>query len=106
MLEFTSNLSEQQLLELINLAGKLFDEADGCARASQWRPAVLLLGGAVEAGVVASAAGLGAAFVATAWCLERERRGAGVWPRKRATTDWTLGQAARVATGAGWLPTV
>jgi hypothetical protein len=94
MPEFTSSLSEHQLVELINLAGKLFDEAERCACAGQWRPAMLLLGGAVEAGIVA-----------TATCLEPELRSAGVWPRNGAPTDWTLGQAARLAIVAGWFPT-
>lgn len=86
-------LSESQLRELIELTSDLFDEAGRCASAGLWRAAVLLLGGAVEA-----------ALIATAASLEPELRRTGAWPSNADPTSWTLGQALQVAKAASWLP--
>jgi hypothetical protein len=87
------SLSEAEFRELVVMADALFDEAERCAGASLWRAAVLLLGGAVEAGLVATLA-----------CFEPELRTQGAWPSKADPTSWTLGQALQVARAAGWLP--
>jgi hypothetical protein len=86
-------LTQEGLHELTELAVDLFAEAERCAEVGFWRPAVLSLGGAVEAGIVATAA-----------CFEPELRQQGVWPAGDDPLDWTLGQATRVAKDAGWFP--
>jgi hypothetical protein len=79
--------------ELVRLAGKLHGEAQRCAVAGCWRAALILVGGALEAGITA-----------TACCLEPELREQGLWPRGDPSR-WSLGQVTKLAVSAGWLPT-
>jgi hypothetical protein len=85
-------LSEGAVSDLVRLAGELHDEARRCASAGCWRAALVLIGSALEAGIVASAC-----------CLEPELRARELWP-SRDPSRWTLGQAVELAIGAGWLP--
>lgn len=84
----------QQVDGLIALAEDLFNEAQRCANAELWRAAILSLGGAVEA-----------AIVATAIRLEARLREQEVWPRTLDPLRWSLGDATQLARNAGWLAT-
>jgi hypothetical protein len=86
------SLDQDMLSHLVQTAGALHDEAKRCADAQCWRAALILIGSAVETGIVA-----------TACCLEPELREQGLWP-KRHPSCWTLGQAIKLATDADWLP--
>jgi hypothetical protein len=88
------SLTERELTQLVETAGNLYDEAGRSAQAGCWRAALVLIGSALEASIVA-----------TACCLEPELREGGLWPRNDDPTRWTLGQAIDLATNAGWLPT-
>jgi hypothetical protein len=87
------SLTERELTKLVETAGRLYDEAGRCVQAGCWRAALVLIGSALEASVVA-----------TACCLEPELRERGLWPRNGDPTRWTLGQAIDLAAAAGWLP--
>lgn len=87
------SLAERELTQLVETAGSLYEEAGRCAKAGCWRAALVLIGSALEASVVA-----------TACCLEPELRERGLWPRNPNPTRWTLGQAFDLATDADWLP--
>ena len=88
-------LTPDELHELVQLSGDLFNDGERCAEAGVWRLAILSLGGAVEAAIIATAA-----------CLEPELRARGVWPAPGNPRHWTLGQAVRLGKDAGWFPTV
>jgi hypothetical protein len=90
--EVQFSLDQEVLIHLVQTAGALYDEARRCADARCWRAALILIGSAVETGIVA-----------TACCLEPELREQGLWP-KRHPSSWTLGQAIKLATDADWLP--
>lgn len=85
--------TRQEIDDLVNLAVDLVAEGERCAEAGVWRAAVLLLGGAVEAGIIATAARLDPRLPAGT-----------LWPRKRDPLRWTLGEATCVAVDVGWLP--
>ena len=87
------SLTERELTQVVETAGSLYDEAGRCAQAGCWRAALVLIGSALEASIVA-----------TACCLEPELPERGPWPRTGDPTRWTLGQAIDLATAAGWLP--
>ena len=87
------SLSAPALDHLVRTAGSPYDEARRCAHAGCWRAALILIGSALEAGIVA-----------TACCLEPELRQRGLWPSDGAPARWTLGQAIVLATTADWLP--
>jgi len=74
-------------------AGSLYDEAGRCAKAGCWRAALVLIGSALEVGVVA-----------TGYCLEPELRERGRWRRNGDPTRWTFGQVIDLAAAADWLP--
>jgi hypothetical protein len=78
---------------LVQDAGRLYEEASRCAAAGCWRAALVLVGSALEAGLVA-----------TACRLEPELRERGLWPRTGEPSKWTLGQSIELAVKAGWLP--
>jgi hypothetical protein len=86
------SLTERELTQLVETAGSLYEEAGRCAQAGCGRAALVLIGSALEASIVA-----------TACCLEPELRGRRLWPNGDPTR-WTLGQAIDLATHAGWLP--
>lgn len=91
---FQFTISQQQLAELTELAGKLHAEAERCRDARRWLAALMLLGGSVEA-----------VLLATTCIFEPELRKAGLWkPRKDDPTRWTLGELATITRQAGWLP--
>jgi hypothetical protein len=90
ILSFT--LSPEQVRDLVTWAGELRDEAERCVAAEAWRAGVVLLGSAVEAGILA-----------TLCSLEPELRDGGWWPSKDPTR-WTLGDLVHVARNAGVLP--
>ncbi len=81
------SLTERELTQLVETAGSLYDEAGRCAQAGCWRGALVLIGSALEASIVA-----------TACCPELRERG--LWPRNGDPTRWTLGQAIDLATAA------
>jgi hypothetical protein len=74
-------ISEGAVSDLVRLAGELHDEARRCASAGCRRAALVLIGSALEAGIVASAC-----------CLEPELRARELWP-SQDPSRWTLGQA-------------
>jgi hypothetical protein len=88
-------MTREQLQGLVEVAGRLRDEADLCAEGSCWHAALVLLGSSVEAGIVA-----------TACVFQDELEQQGLWPkggwRQLATRD--LGKVVQLAKDAGWLP--
>lgn len=89
--EFT--ITREQLAELVDLAGKFYREAEHCREAGRWPAALILLGGSIEA-----------ALLATACLFEPQLRESGLWKPKSDPTKWTLGQLGDTARQAGWLP--
>src|SRR5450759_842785 len=88
-----TQLTREQVLQLIELAGMLRDDAEACAKAKHWRAAALLIAESVEA-----------ALLATIRCCERELRAQGAWPtEKRPLHRLELGALLTVARNAGWL---
>jgi hypothetical protein len=83
----------EPLDQLVQDAGRLYEEASRCAGAGCWRAALVLIGSALEAGIVA-----------TACRLEPRLREQGLWPSSGEPSRWTLGQAIGLAVSAGWLP--
>jgi hypothetical protein len=88
-----TQLIREQVLQLIELAGLLRDDAEACATAKHWRAAALLIAESVEAGLLA-----------TIRCSEPELRAQGAWPTdKRPLHHLELGALLTVARNAGWL---
>jgi hypothetical protein len=83
----------ESLDRLVQDAGRLYEEATRCAAAGCWRAALVLIGSALEAGIVA-----------TACQLEPRLQEQGLWPSSGEPSRWTLGQAIGLAVSAGWLP--
>jgi hypothetical protein len=89
-----SCLTRDQALGLVALAGVLREEAVSCADLKQWHAALVLLGSAIEAGLLA-----------TACACELELRRSGCLPRgRKAMTTYTLGELLDLAHRAGWFP--
>lgn len=76
---------------LVELAGMQHEQATRCRDAGLWTAAVMHFAGSVES-----------ALLATACVFEPELRQAGLWPRD--PFKCTLGQLAKIARDAGWLP--
>ena len=86
-------LTREQFLALVDLAGHLHEQAARCAKVKAWRAALILLGGEIEAGLMAM---VGA--------LETELRSESHWK----TSDppllhWGLRRLVKTARDAGWL---
>jgi hypothetical protein len=86
-------LTQGEARQLVELVGSLQQEAASSAEAGAWRAAVVLLGSAIEAGILA-----------TACADERALRRAGRLPGRKTLTRYTLGELVKVASAAGWLP--
>lgn len=87
-------LSEPQILTLVKLAGSFRDEAEACAATGQWRAALIFLGSALEAGLLA-----------TPCRCEVELRRNGRLPRTTTPlAHYTLGDLLDLAHSAGWTP--
>lgn len=78
---------------LVSVVESLRSEAAKCAHAGCWRAALVLIGSAIEAGIIA-----------TACVAEPTLRDRGLWPQPDDPTRWTLGTAIDLATKAAWLP--
>lgn len=93
MPSMSSSLPPTATDHLVQDAGRLYEEASRCAAAGFWRAALVLVGAALEAGLVA-----------TACRLEHDLREQGLWPSTGEPSRWTLGQSIELAIKAGWLP--
>jgi len=93
----TPSMSKEQFELLVDLAGKLMDEARTCASGRTWRGALILLGCSMEASLLAMVG-----------CLEIDLREAGHWPttpKLGRPTIWSLTTLIAVARKAGWVET-
>lgn len=89
-----AGLLRNEFEQLVELVGKLDDEARRCAEAECWRAALILIGSTVEG-----------ALLATATVLEPELRAANYWPNeKHAPQRWTMDVLLNLARRAQWLP--
>jgi hypothetical protein len=85
-------LTQEQVRDLLQLAGELWEEAARCAASAHWRTALMTAGATLET-----------VLLATACCFEPELKAEGRWPKK-AVDRWTLGELVNLAVAAGWLP--
>lgn len=89
-------MHEREFLRVVELVGIYDDEATRCAQAGCFHAACVMIGAALEAGLLAMVIS-----------FEDELRDQGVWPpgERRPPTHWPLSALVTVARQAGWLPT-
>lgn len=90
----SNRLTREQLERLVDVAGKLHENAEACAQHRLWQAATILVAESVEA-----------ALLGTVVCSEPELRAASAWPsRGDQPQRWPLQMLLDVARRAGWLP--
>src|ERR1043166_6102796 len=88
------SISAEHYRALVELAVQLHDEAELCAEANCYRAACVLIGGALEGGLLAMI-----------YLFEHELRSQELWPA--ASGDplrWSLNDLVNIANQAGWMP--
>jgi len=82
-----------QFRQVVDLAASYREEADRCAAAGAFYAACIMIGCALEA-----------ALLATAALLENDLRRQGHWPKDKPPEEWNLGELTKLARQEGWLP--
>lgn len=86
-------MTEEQFRRLLKLAEVYVKEAERCAEIRCHHAACVMVGAALEAGLLAAAC-----------VFEEELRTAGAGPTGKTPLGWTLDQLINVAITMGWLP--
>lgn len=86
-------MDADQFKQAVELAGIYHEEAARCADAGAFYAACVMIGCAVEA-----------ALLATAAIFENDLRREGRWPRDKPLEKWDLNELATLARETSWLP--